>query len=229
MTRQIREDNPFEDAKIAQEWIDAIETEKGGARENEVYPMINNWVNQNHLQTVLEIGAGQGVCSPYVETDYIGVEPSQALIDRASELYPQKKFIRGSSYGLPLEGGSVDGAFSVGVWFHIENLDGAHKELSRVLKSEGKVLIITSNPETHDAWESLFTGTKEGKKLDGEVKLPTGKMTRNVFFLHTKEDIVSSLEKAGFEITSTKNFGYGSENVEDRGLGFWIAIEAQKR
>ncbi len=229
MTTQLREDNPFEDSKMAQEWIDAIETERGGAREKEVYPMINSWVKENHLQTVLEVGAGQGVCSPYVETEYIGVEPSQALIDRAFELYPQKKFIKGSSYELPLEKGSVDGAFSVGVWFHIENLDDAHKELSRVLKPEGKVFIITSNPETHDEWESLFTGTKEGKKLDGAVKLPTGKMTRNVFFLHTKEDIISSLEKAGFEIISTKNFGYGSENVEDRGLGFWIAIEARKR
>lgn len=228
MTTLILEDNPFEDPKIAQEWINAVENEKGATREKEVYPMINNWAKENHFQTVLEVGSGQGVCSPFIETEYVGVEPSQALIDRASELYPKKKFIKGSSYELPLENESVNGAFSVGVWFHIENLDDAHNELSRVLKPGGKILIITSNPETHDAWESLFTGVKDGKKLDGEMKLPTGKMTRNVFFLHTKEDISNSLEKAGFKITRTKSFGYGSENVEDKGLGIWLAVEAQK-
>lgn len=227
MTPQ-REDNPFEDRVMAQEWIEAIETEKGGARENEVYPMVNNWVKNNDLKKVLEVGAGQGVCSPYIEVEYIGVEPSQALIDRALHLYPDKKFLKGSSYNLPLENESIDGAFSVGVWFHIENLDDAHKELFRVLKSGGKVLIITSNPETHDAWESLFTGTKEGKKLDGSVKLPTGKMTRNVFFLHNQDEIITSLEKGGFKIESVDKFGFGSENVEDKGLGFWIAIKAVK-
>lgn len=228
MTARVREENPFEDATMAQEWIDAIETEKGGARDKEVYPMIQNWVMEHGFQKVLEIGSGQGICSQHVEAEYVGVEPSQALIDRANQLYPNKKFIKGSSYNLPIGDESVDGVFSVGVWFHIENLDDTHKELARVLKPNGKVLIITSNPDTHEDWASLFTGTREGKKLDGEVKLPTGKMTRNLFFLHSKEELLSSLENNGFKVDSAQSFGFGSENVEDRGLGFWIGIKATK-
>lgn len=226
-----REDNPFEETTVAQEWIDAIESEKGGAREKEVYPMIRNWVKENKLETVLEVGSGQGVCSPYIEAKYIGVEPSPILIDRAKQIYSKENrtFIKGSAYDLPLEKDSADGAFSVGVWFHLENLDDAHAELARVLNKNGKVLIITSNPETHLEWEALFSGTKEGKKLDGGVKLPTGYLTRNVFFLHTKEELIGSLERNGFEVTGTKNFGFGSENVEDKGLGFWIAIQATKK
>jgi ubiquinone/menaquinone biosynthesis C-methylase UbiE len=229
MEKREHEENPFEYSNIAQEWIDAIENEKGGAREKEVYPMLYNWVNDNHFQKVLEVGAGQGICSPFIMAEYIGVEPSQTLIDRAKKLYPEKIFMKGSSYGLPLGDASVDGAFSVGVWFHIENIDDAHRELSRVLKPKGKIMIITSNPETHNDWESLFiTGTKVGNKLDGAVKLPTTIMSRNVFYLHTKEDITSSLEKNGFQIEGIKTFGYDAVNVEEKGLGFWIAIEAQK-
>lgn len=228
MIMQMREENPFEEVALAKEWIDAIETEKGGARDREVYPMIRTWIKKNGFQKVLEIGSGQGICSQYVEVDYVGVEPSQTLIDRANHLYPDKKFIKGSSYDLPLEDESQDAAFSVGVWFHIENLDDAHKELARVLKPNGKVLIITSNPDTHEDWASLFTGTREGKKLDGEVRLPTGKMTRNLFFLHSQEEIVNSLEMAGFRIEKINKFGFGSENVKDRGLGFWMAIEANR-
>lgn len=228
MTDKTREDNPFEDEMMAKEWINAIETEKGGTRENEVYPMISNWVKENNLKKVLEIGAGQGVCSPFIESEYIGVEPSQTLVNRAYELYPGKKFIRGSSYALPLGDESVDGAFSLGVWFHIENLDDTHKELARVVKSNGKVLIITSNPETYDIWESVFSVAKVGKKLDGPVKLPTGKMARNVFFLHTQDEITNSLEKNGFKIENIKMFGRGSKNVKDKGLGIWIAIRAFK-
>ena len=182
----MREENPFEDPVLAQEWIDAIETEKGGAREKEVYPLIQNWIKVNDLQEVLEVGSGQGICSSYVDVGYLGVEPSQTLIDRANQLYPGKRFVRGSSYELPLQNESVDGVFSVGVWFHIEHLDDAHKELARVLKPKGKALIITSNPDTHEDWTLLFSGTREGKKLDGSVKLPTGKMTRNIFFLHSE-------------------------------------------
>lgn len=228
MEMQTREDNPFEEAELAQQWIEAIETEKGGAREKEVYPMIQEWVTKGNFHKVLEVGSGQGMCSQYIEIGYIGAEPSQPLIERAKELYPHKEFIKGSSYGLPLENQSMDGAFSVGVWFHIESLDDAHKELSRVLQPNGKVLIITSNPDTHEDWAALFTGTREGKKLDGEVKLPTGKMTRNLFFLHSQEEITSSLVRQGFKIENVKKFGFGSENVEDRGLGFWMAIEASK-
>lgn len=228
MMVQAREDNPFEIPALAQEWIDAIETEKGGSRDREVYPIIRTWIKENGFQEVLEIGSGQGICSQHVEADYTGVEPSQTLIDRANQLYPDKKFIKGSSYDLPLEDESQDAAFSVGVWFHIENLDDAHKELARVLKENGKVLIITSNPDTHEDWASLFTGTREGKKLDGGVKLPTGNMTRNLFFLHTQEEICSSLERCRFKILTINKFGFGSENVKDRGLGFWMAVEAVK-
>ena len=34
------EENPFEEKHIAEEWIDAVESEVGGARENEVYPRL---------------------------------------------------------------------------------------------------------------------------------------------------------------------------------------------
>lgn len=59
------------------------------------------------------------------------------MVDRAKQLYLDKKkeFVIGNVYNLPLEDRSVDAVFSLGVWFHLKDLDKAHKEVGRVLKT----------------------------------------------------------------------------------------------
>lgn len=226
-----KEENAFEDEVIAKEWIQAIETEKDGSRDLEMYPMLKKWSHDLAPQIILEIGSGQGICSSVIEITgkYIGIEPSKYLIDRAKELYNanNKEFLQGDSYQIPLSDESIDAAFSVGVWFHIENLDKAHQELYRVIKPQGEILIVTSNPDTHLLWENWFDNpTKHGKKIIGKVFVPTGVMSKNIFYMHSELEIVSSLEKNGFNIKSIKKFGHGKE--KKRSDGIWMVINAKK-
>lgn len=227
------EENPFEDPKSAEEWIQAIETEKEGSRDNEIYPLLNKWSGELKPKVLVEVGSGQGVCSAKVnigEGKYIGVEPSITLTERAKNLYPEtnKQFLLGSAYEMPLENEVADAAFSVGVWFHLEDLDKAHKEMNRILKPGAELLIITSNPNLHDVWESWFeVDSKEGKKLIGKATTPSGYLSRSVFFLHPEEDITSSLEKNGFKIIDIKKFGFGKDRYRDD-EGIWMAIKAIK-
>src|SRR5690606_14678802 len=171
----------------------------------EIYPLLREWSTGFADGVVLDIGAGQGICSPHIQAGgYIGIEPSSTLVNRARELYGEdgKEFRIGNAYEIPLPDNSVDGAFCVGVWFHIEDLDRAHKELGRVLKPNGKLLIITSNPDTHSMWESFFeTPLKEGKIIDGKVRLPNQSLTRNRFYLHSEKEITESLERSDFSIS----------------------------
>lgn len=229
----MQESNPFENKIVATEWVNIVEADTKGARAEKIYPLLKKWTTELHPHVLLEIGSGQGICSEHVnlnECKYIGVEPSQFLIDRAKELYPQenKTFLKGSAYDLPISSASVDAVFSVAVWFHLESLDKAHTELARVLKPEGKVLIITTNSDRNDAWVSLF---KEGAQrtlngIRGVIDVPHGTMSESVIFLHDKSEVVSSLQKHGIAVTSLEEFGV---NRPLEGDNMWVAIEGVRR
>lgn len=227
------EENPFEEDLVAREWIHAVEGEVGGSRDREIYPLLRAWSATIPSGLILEIGSGQGICSSQLDLSarsYLGVEPSVPLVNRAKELYdgPNKRFIVGSAYDLPIDAESIDAAFSVGVWFHIGDLDRAHREAARVLKPGGGLLIVTSNPSLHGLWEKWFDNPrKEGNVLDGKLRVPHYTLSRNLFYMHTEDDISLSLRASGFSVASIEKFGFGKEGSEvHRDEGAWMAVQA---
>jgi SAM-dependent methyltransferase len=78
-------DNPFELEKVAMQWINSVENEKGLLRDTETYPRLNHWFNSTTKGDVLDIGAGQGIASTKISgyRHYTGVEPSLFLVERA--------------------------------------------------------------------------------------------------------------------------------------------------
>jgi ubiquinone/menaquinone biosynthesis C-methylase UbiE len=215
-----REDNPFEDEIIAQEWINSVENEKGRTRELETYPRLTAWAQVSEGKTILEIGSGQGICADKVQppaTFYIGIEPSVPLVRRSEEIYPHENrtFVVGNAYDLPLEDESVDAAFSVNVWFHLKDLDFASKEMARVIKRGGNYLISTANPESNAIWESFFADFKrDGKLIDGKINIPVNPLTRNTIYQHTLLEIRTALEKAGLTVEREEPFGHPDKPEE---------------
>lgn len=230
-----REENTFEDPKLAEEWIEVIEAEKGGSRDLEIYPMLKKWTHDLAPKVLIEIGSGQGVCSSKVEIKekYIGIEPSISLLSRAKEIYKEsnKEFLIGNAYEIPLKNNSVDAVFSVGVWFHIKDLDKAHKEIYRILKTNAEFLIITANPNANHIWESWFENPqKDGKRIEGKIKMQDKFLSKNILFLHTEQEIIDSLKNCNFSIESIKKFGFGKEGPGvHRDEGVWMAITAIKK
>jgi len=228
----MREYNSFEDNKIAQQWIAAIEKPQDSSREREYYPLLYSWSHEMHNAIIVEIGSGQGICSSKIDlikNRYIGVEPSQVLLDRAKALYPEpnKQFLLGNSYELPLPDASVDAALSVGVWFHIEDIDRAHAEIRRVLKPGGKLLILTGNHAAQSQWESFFENPVViGNKIEGKIYVPGGSMDHNILYLHDNKDLKMSLAKNGFAIDSIREMGFGGK--QKRPSGIFICVQATK-
>ena len=113
----------------------------------------------------------------------------------------------------------------------MRDLDTAHKEIARILKSNGQILIITSNSNLHKLWETWFENPKkDGKVLDGKVQVPGGTLSRNIFNLHSENEIVDSLKTHSFLVVSIEKFGFGKEGKEvHRDEGIWMAIEAVKK
>lgn len=142
------------DRKSALEWIATIESEGASIRDSDIYPELNKWIWENDITDVVDIGCGQGACSAKIPEDtiYTGIEPSEFLLKRAQALYPDKTFLSGSAYDLPLPSESVTGAFSIAVWHLLSDSERAAHELSRILRPGGHYFIITADPH-HPAWK----------------------------------------------------------------------------
>lgn len=92
--------------RLGSEWIDWVEDSNStGSREQEIYPLIKNWLAKIKPAVLIDIGCGQGICSIFAgkKTKYIGIDPSPVLIKRAKEIYsaPNKEFIEGDALRLP--------------------------------------------------------------------------------------------------------------------------------
>lgn len=153
------------------------------------------------------------MCCEKIEgyTKYIGVEPSIYLTERARELYaaPNREFITGNVYDLPLLDTSCDGALSVNVWFHLEDIEKATSELARVLKIGGHFLVHTADNDSLDLWKSFYTNlvVVDEKKMIGEFKHLTTKMKANMFYLHTNQQIIDILQKFNLHVSKIKKLG----------------------
>jgi len=205
-----REDNPFEDEKVAKEWVSSVENERGMIRDNELYPMLVSWVEEMRPQIVLDIGAGQGGCANVVQRSdarYIGVEPSKYLVERAKEINSKegREFIIGNAYELPIPTESVDAALSVNVWFHLADLHTASRELSRVLTHGGKFLVCTANPDAYDVWLGMFDSNAkvDDKVIDGKVNTPITPLSRNLFFKHSMDEMMETFTENRLKIDKT--------------------------
>jgi ubiquinone/menaquinone biosynthesis C-methylase UbiE len=212
MERRSVEENPFEDEKVAAEWMMSVEGEQGLTRDNFIYPFLATWSANIH-GVIVDIGSGQGICSEKLrladDARYIGVEPSVPLLKRAQEKHAasNREFLKGDAFALPLENDSADACFSINVWFHIEDLEGAAQEMARVLKPSGQFVIITANPAAEKKWESFYQeGTDDGKRIVGKIDLAVSPLSRSTFYRHSREEIIGALTAAGLKVEEETTF-----------------------
>jgi ubiquinone/menaquinone biosynthesis C-methylase UbiE len=190
---------------------------------------------------VLDIGCGQGICSDNVDfnkTEYIGVDPSIFLIERAKQIYfnPNRTFIVGNAYNLPLEDSSVNATFSITVWFHLENLSKASEELSRTLSNGGRFMIVTADPDSYDIWNTHYSNANRvGKKIVGTAKVllnpdeaihAYASMDRNTFYRHSIDEILGPLSSNGLNIDEITKIGLLPVN---KGKTLFIKILGHKQ
>jgi SAM-dependent methyltransferase len=100
---------------------------------------------------LLDLGSGTGMWAraftEWYDIDVIAVEPSEAM--RASSLH--SPVIPGDAEHIPLDDGSVDAAWMSTVIHHIPDLARAARELRRVVRPGGLVLIRSAFAGRHDA------------------------------------------------------------------------------
>lgn len=179
----------------------------------------------------MEIGCGQGIVSEQVPigVEYVGIDPSNTLIERAKQLYAggNRSFLEGDAYQLPLQDSSAEGVLSVWVWSHLQDLQLAAQEMSRILKSNGTFLVINANPATYPKRKGFYKSYEiiDGV-LVGDFDLGNDKvLSRGTLHFHSIQDMSDALRDAGLSVTTIETIGH-KDSYPD---GLYIAISGLKQ
>lgn len=110
---------------------------------------------------ILDLGCGDGRLLEVIgneKVSYVGADVSGNIIKIAGQKHPKSKFIKINGLKLPFENDSFDTVFALAVFHHIPGFTMRAKfikEIKRVLKKDGKVILTVWN----------FKKTKIGKSL----------------------------------------------------------------
>ena len=97
---------------------------------------------------LLELGCGEGrgveVLAPLADS-YVGIDKIKEIVEALSSKYPDYSFFDGSFPPFPFKEDSFDTIVTFQVIEHVKKDEEFIKEIHRVLKKGGKVLITTPN------------------------------------------------------------------------------------
>jgi ubiquinone/menaquinone biosynthesis C-methylase UbiE len=107
--------------------------------------------------TVLDVGTGTGALIPQIQSyrpgRIIGCDLSGKMLEQVAERYPDVERHQCDIYDLKLPAESVDVVFMNGMYGNIADKDGAVRNLVRMLRPGGRIVI--SHPEGRAYVEQL--------------------------------------------------------------------------
>lgn len=97
-------------------------------------------------ESTLDIGAGIGEQLAYEDLDdqeYVALDVRQDMLDRLSKRFPKAKTVRADpQLQIPFEDGYFDRVNAVHVLEHLPNLPAALREIHRVLRPDGRLVVM---------------------------------------------------------------------------------------
>ena len=131
---------------------------------------------------VLEIGSGRGgganhVASYFKPASYIGLDIASSAVDLANKIHHVAglKFIQGSAESIPLANNSIDVVLNVESCHGYGCVDTFLKEVKRVLKPGGRLLMVDFRNSTENM--KIFEGQIQNSGL---IQLSKEDITPNV-------------------------------------------------
>lgn len=123
------------DQKAEDEYVQVAEL---AAKSYNIDGRVRSFVKEYQLEKgrVLDIGAGRGYLQDLVE-DYVGLD-----ISASAARFFHKPFVVGSATSMPFRDNEFDAAWSIWVLEHIPNPESALREIRRVVKPGGVVLLM---------------------------------------------------------------------------------------
>jgi ubiquinone/menaquinone biosynthesis C-methylase UbiE len=98
----------------------------------------------------LDIGCGTGnytIALADKGLRFYGVEPSKQMLHEAQSRKKNINWLLGTAEQIPTNNNTFDGAIATLTIHHWANIKKAFKEINRVLRDNGKIILFTSTPE----------------------------------------------------------------------------------
>jgi SAM-dependent methyltransferase len=161
------------------------------------YGRIGEWLEADAGGTVLELGCGPGrfvAMLAHLGYRVVGVDPyggdSFPTWERVGTM-PDVRLLGGiHAEALPFSDGEFEHAACMGALLYFDDPVRALRELHRVVKPGGRLVLRTVNRE------NLYTATT-GKRLD-----PVSKN------LYSRDELVSLVQAGGFRVEETFTYGF---------------------
>lgn len=179
------------------------------------------------IRTILDLGCGTGRFSAPLAEEFgcgvIGVDPSEAMLAAAAALCIREdiEWKQGSAERIPLEDSTVDLIFMSQVFHHLRDPEAALREIGRVLRPAGCLVIRNATYENNEAipWLTCFP---EALEIERGRILPRRELDRVVcdrgFELIRQQTVQQIFARSPLEYF---------EKVRQRGLSSLILIDDQ--
>ncbi|MFP4656333.1 MAG: class I SAM-dependent methyltransferase [Candidatus Woesearchaeota archaeon] len=102
-----------------------------------------HFIEPDKTERLLDVGCGTGVSTEPWICESHGIDPSKELIKIAREKRKNSTYTIGSAENIPYENESFDYVISITSIQNFSDIDTAMKEMRRVLKKDGKIVIST--------------------------------------------------------------------------------------
>ena len=139
--------------------------------------LIELHIKKNNLidPTILEVGCGTGhvleeIADRIATKELIGIDPLDWWLDKAkARLGNKAKLVKGFAEDLPFENNSMDIVICTEVIEHVINPTVVLRELKRVLKNEGLIIVSTPNEKLINRLKDIIDFFKIYKKLFSNI------------------------------------------------------------
>ncbi len=204
-------------------WYDAHLDGQDTYQAKVIAPNLLRMLSPEKGEAVLDLACGQGYFSRLVKdfgANVTGVDLSSELIARAKEKSKDINYIVASAENTKLKKESFDKIFTVLAFENIKNIDEVVVEIKRLLKKEGKFVLVMLHPAfripQHSDWG--FDNKKDLQyrrtdkylseiKIDIDLKPFKGKgATKTTTFHRPLQWYMKSFKKSGFAITSMEEW-----------------------
>jgi ubiquinone/menaquinone biosynthesis C-methylase UbiE len=171
----------------------------------------------------MDLGCGTGRFTSALADTFncpvIGIDPSEAMLHIAQQQDDVRiSWLHGAAERLPLESGSIDLVFMCQVFHHLADSQIAIKEIHRVLRSPGYLIVRNGTEECneHIPWLSYFPEAQaiERQRIPSRKGLIDNVCTHELRFVSQKT--IDQYFAASYE----EYF----EKIRQRGLSALIAI-----
>ena len=163
----------------AKAWIktmgeNGVSGDKG--RQFVIDPVVSKLIEGQNYKNALDVGCGEGRTCRLLSQKGIkatGIDPTKSLIARARELDSENQYIECGAEDLPFEDNAFDMVIAYLSLIDIPDYKKAIKEMVRVLKPQGDLLIVNMTPMNtagaKHGWQKDIMGNKKFYALDDNM------------------------------------------------------------